>query len=73
VKCVLSDNGPGVPPARQNDLFARFGVRGDQPESGSGLGLAYVKTVVDRHGGTITCTSAPDRGTSFTVAFPLLA
>jgi CHASE2 domain-containing sensor protein/signal transduction histidine kinase len=73
IKCTLIDNGPGVPLGRQNDLFARFGVRGDEGISGSGLGLAYVKTVVDRHGGTITCTSAPDRGTCFTVAFPLLA
>jgi signal transduction histidine kinase len=38
---------------------------------GNGLGLKIVKDYVDLHGGTITCTSALETGTTFTVRLPI--
>jgi signal transduction histidine kinase len=46
------------------NLFARFR---QGPREGVGLGLTFVRTVVARHGGTIDCTSAPGKGTTFTI------
>lgn len=70
--CTVSDQGPGIPPARLQDLFAAYGARGKQGVSGVGLGLAFVKSVVDHHKGTINCTSDSLAGTTFKVQFPIL-
>ncbi|WP_141749830.1 sensor histidine kinase, partial [Pseudomonas aeruginosa] len=40
--------------------------------AGLGLGLAMVKTVIDRHGGRITCESQVGQGTTFEIRLPLL-
>ncbi len=69
--CTISDQGPGMPEERMADIFAAYGARGSQTTSGTGLGLAFVKTVVDRHEGKIICKSSPDSGTSFQMSFPL--
>jgi len=72
VLLVVSDNGPGLPPERRQDPFARFGVpqrRGDDGPS-SGLGLAFVGQVVTRHGGTIDVQTAEGKGTSFRILLP---
>ena len=53
-------------------MFARFGSRGDTRESGSGLGLAFVRAVVQRHRGEIDCASAPGMGTRFTITLPIV-
>jgi signal transduction histidine kinase/CHASE2 domain-containing sensor protein len=68
---TVSDQGPGLPPERLGDVFARFGGRGDTNEGGSGLGLAFVRAVVQRHGGDIDCASAPGMGTRFTISLPM--
>jgi signal transduction histidine kinase len=68
---TVSDQGPGLPPERLSDVFARFGSRGDTDEGGSGLGLAFVRAVVQRHGGDIDCASAPGMGTRFTISLPM--
>jgi CHASE2 domain-containing sensor protein/signal transduction histidine kinase len=70
--CVVADQGPGLPPERLGNIFASYGARGAQGVSGAGLGLAFVKTVVDRHNGRIACTSDAATGTRFEVQFPLL-
>lgn len=72
VVVIVSDHGPGLPPERLSDVFARFGSRGDTTEHGSGLGLAFVRAVVQRHGGDIDCASAPDMGTRFTIKLPMV-
>lgn len=63
----ISDEGPGMTPEEQQRLFQQF-ARLD-PEhratSGVGLGLVFVRTVVERHGGGIEVSSAPGRGTTF--------
>jgi two-component system OmpR family sensor kinase len=67
------DNGPGIPPALQSEVFERF-ARGDSSRSrkggSTGLGLAIVSAVVKAHNGMITVNSSPGR-TEFTVRLPL--
>ncbi|MCV7103454.1 HAMP domain-containing histidine kinase [Mycobacterium palustre] len=67
------DNGPGIPPALQSEVFERF-ARGDSSRSrkggSTGLGLAIVSAVVRAHNGTITVNSSPGH-TEFTVRLPL--
>ncbi|WP_231989785.1 cell wall metabolism sensor histidine kinase WalK, partial [Mycobacterium sp. 852002-51057_SCH5723018] len=67
------DNGPGIPPALQSEVFERF-ARGDSSRSrkggSTGLGLAIVSAVVKAHNGIITVDSSPGR-TEFTVRLPL--
>lgn len=50
---TVQDEGPGFPPGRSEQLFARFGV-GDDSSGGTGLGLAIVRWVCELHGGTVT-------------------
>lgn len=67
--CVR-DNGRGVPPADQQKIFEIFQRSGRQDVPGEGMGLAYVKALVKRHGGRIWCESVPSSGStfSFTIA-----
>jgi signal transduction histidine kinase len=66
--CRIADAGRGMSAdeaARLFQPFERFSG-GD----GAGLGLTFVQTVVQRHGGTIAVDSAPGAGTTFTLHFP---
>ena len=66
----VQDNGRGIDPRdheRVFDLFRRAGVQ-DQP--GEGIGLAHVRALVHRLGGSITLESALDRGSVFRVSLP---
>jgi len=69
----VTDNGPGIPPALQPDVFERF-VRGDASRShaagSSGLGLAIVHAVTAAHGGTASVASQPGE-TQFTIELPI--
>ena len=69
---IISDNGPGLPPERAKNIFARFGDRGEASTQGSGLGLAFVQAVIQHHGGSIACESNHRRGTCFTIRLPLI-
>lgn len=73
IVCTIADQGPGLPLLRKAALFARFGARGEDGPAGSGLGLAYVKKVVDRHGGVIDWASDSGQGTRFKLIFPVVA
>ncbi|MES2494691.1 MAG: CHASE2 domain-containing protein [Pseudomonadota bacterium] len=64
VRVSVTDEGLGMDDEQLANLFSRFQ---QGPREGVGLGLAFVRTVVARHGGTIDCTSAPGMGTTFTV------
>lgn len=68
----VHDDGPGIDPGLQAELFTRF-ARGDRSRTratgGTGLGLAIVKAIVEAHHGTITVTSAPG-DTAFEVSVP---
>ena len=67
----VSDEGPGIPEIEQATIFNQF-TRATQQNSprGFGLGLATVKELVLREGGTITLQSRPGQGSCFTVTLP---
>lgn len=69
VAVEVSDNGPGLPMARRNDPFVRFGARSSKG-GGAGLGLAFVAKAVEQHGGTIDCACPPQGGTRFRIVLP---
>ncbi|MER5267234.1 ATP-binding protein [Actinosynnema sp. NPDC002837] len=72
VRVSVSDDGPGIPPDRQGEVFERFS-RGDTSRSraagSTGLGLSIVAAVVASHDGTVRLASRPGR-TTFTVHLP---
>ena len=69
---TISDNGRGVPEAERESIFEMF-QRGSTSKGspGSGIGLAFSRRVVERHGGTLTVDDAPGGGARFTVRLPL--
>lgn len=68
----ISDNGNGIPSGDLKHIFQRFfrgkASVGEQP--GMGLGLAYVKLLVEAHGGDISAESTLGQGTCFTIKLP---
>ena len=71
---AVSDTGPGIPAADQEQIFERFfrtAAATRQAIPGTGLGLTISKAIVDAHHGSITVDSAEGRGTVFTVRLPL--
>ena len=66
---TVSDNGPGIQPADQEQIFERF-YRGEISEQlpGAGLGLAIVKSAVEAHGGTVNVENRD--GAIFAVELP---
>jgi signal transduction histidine kinase len=70
----VQDQGIGIPPADQRQLFQPFHRGANVGEvPGTGLGLVIVKRSVDLHGGHITCQSAEGQGTTFVVNLPLFS
>ena len=70
---AVADQGAGIALADQPRLFQPFHRLHEgaaNAPSGSGLGLVFVKTVVDRHGGRIAVQSAPGLGSTFTLWLP---
>ena len=75
VSCTIRDQGYGIPKDQQARLFERFRRfhATERPDvGGAGLGMAFVKTVVTRHGGDVEVLSEPGAGTSFTIHLPVL-
>jgi signal transduction histidine kinase len=64
----IADDGPGVPTDLVDRIFNPFFTTKAQ---GSGLGLAIVRKIIDAHDGRIDVSSAPGRGTRFTVTLPV--
>jgi len=65
----FSDHGRGMSEDEINDMFAPYFTT-KNTEKNFGLGLAYCKNAVERHGGTITAKSDAGKGTTVTIAFP---
>ena len=64
----VQDNGVGFDPAHAHQLFTPFQRLHLQAElNGQGMGLANVKRIVERHGGTVSATSVPGEGAVFTL------
>lgn len=71
---VIEDSGVGMSEEYQKIMYDSFSREVDSRTdkvNGSGLGLFIVKNLVDRMQGTITCESAINKGTKFTVEIPL--
>ncbi len=66
----ISDTGKGIASDKLPDLFKPY--CSFRP-SGTGLGLATAKRIVEAHNGTITVDSEPGKGTLFTIKLPLQA
>ncbi len=69
VRISVRDTGIGIPPENIPNLFEAFFTTKDK-DKGTGLGLATVKRIVERHGGSIDVASTPGVGTTFTVTLP---
>lgn len=61
----IRDNGPGIDQANIHKVFELFRRVGRANIPGEGMGLAYVKTLVRRHGGRIWCESVLGKGSTF--------
>ena len=66
----VRDRGLGIPPGEIDGIFGQF-VRGAEPKArrirGTGIGLALVRRIAQAHGGDVTVTSEPGRGSTFTM------
>jgi two-component system NtrC family sensor kinase len=67
----ITDNGPGIPKDQQKKVFDPFFTT-KQPGKGTGLGLWVSYDIVAKMGGSISFTSEVDKGTTFTVALPVV-
>ncbi len=67
----IHDNGIGFDMAQTDKIFGLFErLHGPQDYEGTGVGLAIVKLVMDKHRGRVWAESAPGRGSTFSLAFP---
>lgn len=68
--CSISDQGKGMHESQHNAIFLPFMRENEQGRDGVGLGLAFVKMVIERHGGTIDVHSVVGEGSIFTISLP---
>lgn len=71
VEVSVADEGVGIEPERLAYVFSGPGPTGQKATpSGTGLGLYLSKRLVEAHGGSISVSSRPGRGSTFTVTLP---
>ncbi len=68
IDITVADDGPGIAPEHLARLFRPYFTT---KKNGTGLGLFVTQKLVADFGGTVTCSSAPGRGTAFTLRLPL--
>jgi len=73
VALTVSDAGEGIPAADLPKVFNKFFRRDLGKPTGSGLGLWISRGLVEAHGGRLTASSIPSKGTSFRFTVPLFA
>ncbi|MBS4005351.1 MAG: CHASE3 domain-containing protein [Afipia sp.] len=66
----ITDNGRGIDPKDHQRIFDLFRRAGLQDRQGQGIGLAHVRALVRRMGGTINVSSELHKGSTFTVTLP---
>jgi signal transduction histidine kinase len=67
----IADNGRGIDPRDHQRIFDLFRRAGTQDKPGQGIGLAHVRALVRRLGGTMSVSSELDSGSSFTITLPI--
>jgi PAS domain S-box-containing protein len=70
VRYEIEDNGRGIDPKDYERIFDLFRRSGVQDQQGEGIGLAHVRALVRRLGGTISVSSRLGEGSTFTVTLP---
>ncbi len=70
VTITMSDSGTGIRPEDLPHIFEPFFTTKKEGK-GTGLGLAVVYGIIERHNGKIEVTSEPDKGTTFTITLPI--
>src|SRR6201982_1395855 len=67
----IADNGRGIDPKDHQRIFDLFRRAGTQDTPGQGIGLAHVRALVRRLGGTMSVASELNQGSTFTVTLPI--
>jgi signal transduction histidine kinase len=67
----ISDNGRGIDPKDHQRIFDLFRRAGAQDRPGQGIGLAHVRALVRRLGGTMSVQSELNSGSTFTITLPI--
>jgi len=67
----ISDNGRGIDPKDHQRIFELFRRAGTQDKPGQGIGLAHVRALVRRLGGTMSVASELHQGSTFTITLPI--
>jgi signal transduction histidine kinase len=67
----ISDNGRGIDPKDHQRIFDLFRRAGIQDKPGQGIGLAHVRALVRRLGGTMSVASELHNGSTFTITLPI--
>jgi signal transduction histidine kinase len=67
----ITDNGRGIDPKDHQRIFDLFRRAGTQDKPGQGIGLAHVRALVRRLGGTISVASELNSGSTFTITLPI--
>jgi len=71
-KIIVSDNGIGFDDKYVNKIFQPFQrLHHFNEYNGSGMGLSICRKILERHGGDITAKSAPDKGATFIITYPV--
>ena len=73
VTISVTDDGPGIEPENQSNVFKRFhriGTGVGRGEAALGLGLPLTRQFIEAHGGTVELVSAPGKGTTVTLTIP---
>ncbi len=71
VRLTFADQGIGFDQRYAEQIFTIFQRLNHKRYSGTGIGLALCKRIVDNHNGAISATSEPDKGATFTVCLPV--
>jgi signal transduction histidine kinase len=67
----ITDNGRGIDPKDHQRIFDLFRRAGTQDRPGQGIGLAHVRALVRRLGGTMSVSSELEKGSTFTITLPI--
>jgi signal transduction histidine kinase len=67
IRLAVADSGPGVPAEMRERIFGIFTTT---KQTGTGVGLAVVRKIVERHGGRVTVEQAEPHGARFVIELP---